>query len=89
MLTGVSRDVFCRSAFIPQGTVAVTGSPELERRISSIVSTGEEQTSYSEADERLRAWQRKRRFHQIARAAALRRINAQAPLQPPRLSAGA
>lgn len=63
MLTGVSRDVFCRSAFIPQGTVAVTGSPELERRISSIVSTGEEQTSYSEADERLRAWQRKRRFN--------------------------
>ncbi len=63
MLTGVSRDVFCRSAFIAQGTIAVTGSPELERRISSIVSTGEEQTSYTEADETLRAWQRKRRFN--------------------------
>lgn len=63
MLTGVSRDVFRRSAFIEQGTVAVTGSPELEKRIASIVSTGEEQTSYSEADERLRAWQRKRRFN--------------------------
>lgn len=63
MLTGVSCDVFCRSAFIAQGSVAVTGSPELEKRISSIVSTGEEQTSYSEADERLRAWQRKRRFN--------------------------
>ena len=63
MLTGVSRDVFCRSAFIAQGTVAVTGSPELERRISSIVSTGDEQTSYTEADETLRAWQRKRRFN--------------------------
>ena len=63
MLTGVSRDVVCRSAFIAQGSVAVTGSPELEKRISSIVSTGEEQTSYSEADERLRAWQRKRRFN--------------------------
>ena len=63
MLTGVSRDVFCRSAFIAQGTVAVTGSPELERRISSIVSTGEEQTSYTEADETLRSWQRKRRFN--------------------------
>ena len=63
ILTGVSRDVFCRSAFIAQGSVAVTGSPELEKRISSIVSTGEEQTSYSEADERLRAWQRKRRFN--------------------------
>lgn len=63
LLTGVSRDVFCRSAFIAQGGVAVTGSPELERRISAIVSTGEEETSYSEADERLRAWQRKRRFN--------------------------
>ena len=63
LLTGVSRDVFCRSAFIEQGTVAVTGSPELEKRISAIVSTGEEQTSYSEADERLRAWQRKRRYN--------------------------
>ena len=63
MLTGVNRDVFRRTAFIGQGTVAVTGSPELEKRISSIVATGEEQTSYTEADERLRAWQRKRRFN--------------------------
>ena len=63
MLTGVNRDVFRRTAFIGQGTVAVTGSPELEKRIGAIVSTGEEQTSYSEADERLRAWQRKRRFN--------------------------
>ena len=63
LLTGVSRDVFRRTAFISQGSMAVTGSPELEKRISAIVSTGEEQTSYSEADERLRAWQRKRRFN--------------------------
>lgn len=63
MLTGVSKDVFRRSAFIEQGTVAVTGSPELEKRITAIVSTGEEETSYSEADEKLRAWQRKRRFN--------------------------
>ena len=62
-LTGVSRDVFVRSAFIEQGTVAVTGSPDLEKRISAIVSSGDEQTSYSEADERLRAWQRKRRYN--------------------------
>ncbi len=62
-LTGVTKEVFCRSAFIGQGSVAVTGSPELEKRINAIVSTGEEQTSYSEADERLRAWQRKRRYN--------------------------
>jgi uncharacterized protein YhaN len=63
LLTGVSKEVFRRSAFIAQGNVGVTGSPELEKRIQSIVSSGEEQTSYSEADERLRAWQRKRRWN--------------------------
>ena len=62
-LTGVTRDVFRRSAFIEQGSVAVTGSPDLERRINAIVSTGDEETSYSEADARLRAWQRKRRYN--------------------------
>lgn len=62
-LTGVTRDVFRRSAFIEQGSVAVSGSPDLERRINAIVSTGEEETSYTEADARLRAWQRKRRYN--------------------------
>ena len=63
MLTGVSKDVFRRSAFIAQGNVGVTGSPELERRISAIVTTGEESGSFTEADERLRAWQRRRRYN--------------------------
>ena len=63
LLTGVSKDVFRRSAFIAQGNMGVTGSPELEKRISAIVTTGEEQCSYSEADERLRAWQRRRRYN--------------------------
>ena len=63
MLTGVSRDVFRRSAFIAQGAISVSGSPELEKRINSIVSTGEEDSSYSEADEKLRTWQRARRYN--------------------------
>ena len=62
-LTGVSRDVFCRSAFVGQGAAALTGSPELEKRIQSILSTGEEETSFSEAEERLQSWQRKRKFN--------------------------
>ena len=62
-LTGVTRDVFRRSAFIEQGSVAVTGSPDLERRINSIVSTGDEDISYTEADARLRVWLRKRRYN--------------------------
>ncbi len=63
LLCGVSRDVFFRSAFIAQGAVAVSGTAELERRIASVVSTGDENMSYSEADERLRSWQRKRRYN--------------------------
>ncbi len=63
MLTGVSRDVFRRSAFVEQGKVAVTHSAELEKRISAIVSSGDEDCSFTEADGRLRQWQRKRRFN--------------------------
>lgn len=62
-LTGVSKDVFRRSAFVEQGLIAVSGSPELERRIAAIVSTGDEDCSFTEADEQLRAWQRKRRYN--------------------------
>ena len=62
-LTGASREVFCSSAFIGQGAAAVTGSAELERRIASVVSSGEEEVSASEAGERLRAWLRKRRWN--------------------------
>ena len=62
-LTGASREVFCSSAFIGQGAAAVTGSAELERRIASVVSSGEEEVSAQEAEERLRAWMRKRRYN--------------------------
>ncbi len=63
MLTGVSKEVFKRSAFVEQGSIAVSGSPELEKRISAIVSTGDEDCSFTEADEQLRAWQRSRRYN--------------------------
>lgn len=62
-LTGASKEVFRRSAFVEQGSLAVSGSPELEKRISAIVSTGDEDCSFTEADERLRAWQRTRRYN--------------------------
>ena len=67
LLTGVSRDVFRRSAFVEQGKVAVTHSAELEKRISAIVSSGDEDCSFTEADGRLRQWQRKRRFNRHGR----------------------
>lgn len=67
ILTGVTKDVFRKSAFIEQGAIAVTGSAELEKRISSIVSSGDEDCSYTEADDRLRAWQRARRYNRRGR----------------------
>lgn len=62
-LLGIPRDVFERSAFIGQGGVAVSASPELEKRIAAIVQTGDESTSYTDAEERLRAAMRKRRHN--------------------------
>ena len=63
MLTGVTKEVFLRSAFIGQGDAAVTGSAELEKRITALFSSGEENVSYSEADTRLKSWQRKRSYN--------------------------
>lgn len=60
MLTGVQREVFERSAFIRQAGMAVQSGAALEKRIHAIVSSGEEDVSYSETDKRLRQWQRHR-----------------------------
>ena len=63
-LTGMPRAVFDSSAFITHAGMSVTGSAELERRLSAIVTTGEEEgCSYTEADAQLRAWQRKRKYN--------------------------
>lgn len=67
-LLGISRDVFERSAFIGQGKLAGSaGSPELEKRIASIVQTGEEGSSVTEASERIRAAMRRRRYNRSGR----------------------
>ena len=46
-LTGVSADVFARTAFIGQGGVMLSGTPELEKRIAAIVTSGEEDCSFT------------------------------------------
>ena len=51
-LLGVPRDVWERSAFIGQNALAVSQSAELERRISSLITTGEEDASFTESYER-------------------------------------
>ncbi len=63
-LTGVSRAAFERSAFIAQDAMAVTGADELERRVSALVSTGQEEISYSETERRLREWKNRRQSNQ-------------------------
>lgn len=66
-LTGAVKGVFESSAFIKQAGVAVSGSPELETRIAALVSSGAEDECWSDADERLRAWQRARRWNKRGR----------------------
>ena len=63
-LTGMSRAVFERSVFIRQAGMELQNDPELDRRISAIVSSGDEEISYLETDKRLKAWQRRRRSGQ-------------------------
>lgn len=63
-LTGVGREVFERSAFIgPGGTLTITGAPELERRIAALVSSGQEDVSFSQAERQLREWLNRRKVN--------------------------
>ena len=64
VLTGVGREVFERSAFVgPGGSLTVTAAPELETRIAALVSSGEEDVSYSQTEGRLREWLNRRRVN--------------------------
>ncbi len=62
ILLGVTEPVFRRSAFISGADMSLDANSELEKRITRLVTSGEERSSYTEADERLRRWQRKRRW---------------------------
>lgn len=53
-LLGVPQEIFERSAFIRQSGMAVGHSAALEQRIAALISTGEEDTSYTAAADRLR-----------------------------------
>ena len=62
IILGVPEAVFRRSAFISGADMALDANSELEKKITRLVTSGEERSSYTEADERLRRWQRKRRW---------------------------
>ncbi len=63
LLLGVGRGVYERSAFVGQGALLFSGSEELERRITALVSTGEETISYTEAESALRDWRNRRKVN--------------------------
>ncbi len=60
-ILGAPRAVFERTAFVGQGGAAIGESAELERRIASLASSGEEGVSYSQAEGALTKWRNRRR----------------------------
>lgn len=70
-LLGVSREVYARSAFIRQGGIPVTQDPGLERRAAALVTSGEEDTSYTEAAEILKKQLNRRRHNKTGQLPAL------------------
>lgn len=63
LLTGVGAEVFTRSAFLGDGNLSLTAAPELERRIAALVSSGEEDVSFSQAMGRLKNWKNRRQVN--------------------------
>ena len=71
ILLGVSRDVYARSAFIHQHSLPVTQTPELERRIASLISSGEESATFSEVNELLKKQLNRRHHHKTGQIPTL------------------
>ena len=61
-LLGVTEPVFRRSAYLSGNDLRIDPDRDLEKRLLSLVTSGEELASAREAEERLRRWQRKRRW---------------------------
>ena len=70
-LLGVSREVFERSAFIRQAGLSISQDAGLERRIAALITSGEEDTSYSEAAETLKKQLNRRRHNKTGQIPAL------------------
>lgn len=60
-LTGVSREVYLRSAFVGQGGAAIGASRELEARVAALATSGEEDVSCSAVERTLKDWRNRRR----------------------------
>ena len=62
-LLGVPQEVYERSAYIRQSGIAVDQDAALERRIAALITTGEEDTSYTAAAEQLKKQLNRRRYN--------------------------
>ena len=62
-LLGVGREVYQRSAFVGQSGVPIDADPDLEKRIAALVSSGEEDVSYSQTEKTLRSWLNRRKHN--------------------------
>ena len=80
-LLGVPQEVFERSAFIRQAGLPITQDAGLERRISALVSFGEEGTSYSEAADLLKKQLNRRRHNKTGQLPVLESELAEAQRQ--------
>ena len=65
--------MFERSAFIGQNALTVEQDAELERRIAALITTGEEDTSYTESYDRLKRQLNRRRHNKTGLIPALER----------------
>ncbi|MDO4315536.1 MAG: AAA family ATPase [Oscillospiraceae bacterium] len=70
-LLGVSREVFERSAFIRQAGLPISQDAGLERRIAALITSGEEDTSYTEAAGILKKQLNRRRHNKTGQLPAL------------------
>ena len=72
LLTGVSREVFARSAFIRQAGLPITQDAELEKRIAALISSGgDDGAACTEALEALRKQLNRRRHNKTGQIPAL------------------
>ena len=69
-LLGVTREVFERSAFIRQTGLPISQDAGLERRIASLITSGEEDTSYSETADALKKQLNRRRHNRTGQIPA-------------------
>lgn len=55
-ILGVTKEVYQRTCFIPQGGIQIDGSADLERRVAALATAGQEDVSFSATERTLKDW---------------------------------